>query len=99
MPELGDADASVATVGGVLIVAVAPPLTEPAVAVMCAGPPEAGAWNRPVLSIEPISVVQVMAGWLDIAKPNWSLATAVNCCVWFALTVTLPGVPATSVNA
>ena len=40
----------------------------------------------------PEARLQVKAGWLASELPNWSSAVAVNCWVWYSLSVALAGV-------
>ena len=98
---LGVAEAADATVGAVLAtVTVALPLTAPLVAVTVPVALVAGAVNSPLELMEPPVTVlaQVKPGWVVRALPNWSLATAANCCVAEAARFTVVGPTAIAVR-
>ena len=54
-------------------------------------PVAAGAVSTPDEEIRPLVVVQVTAGMVVMAAPNWSVPPAVNCCVAPILTDTFAG--------
>ena len=99
---LGVALAGVVTTGGwpAATVTAAVPLTLPLFALTVAEPaPEEGALYRPLLLTEPRPVeVQVKVGWVAIGLPNWSRATALNCCVPPSATLTGVGVTTIEVS-
>src|SRR5205085_2543928 len=83
-------------------VTVAVPLRPAPLAWTVAVPlPEVGALYRPLLltvPMPPLATVQVHAGCVLMALPNWSLAVAVNCWLPPLATEAVPGVTLTLVS-
>jgi hypothetical protein len=85
---------------GTTIVTVAEPDRVPTAAPTTEVPAEVGAVNNPVEVIEPPPLLtdHVNDGWVAMALPNWSLATAANCFVVPILMVVVAGLTAIDVS-